>query len=49
MSNELNRSIKLFLLTMAAAVTVFLCSCSPKLGCRSPQNEYWEYRGIDKS
>jgi hypothetical protein len=49
MSNELNRAIKLFLLTMAVVVTVFLCSCAPKMGCTNPQTDYWQARGMPKN
>jgi hypothetical protein len=48
MSNELNRAIKLFLLALAVVVTVFLCSCAPKMSCTNPQTDYWKARGITK-
>jgi hypothetical protein len=37
-----------FFVTTAIAIAIFLTSCTPKMGCRSPQNEYWELRGITK-
>lgn len=37
-----------FTVTMLVAITIAFCSCSPKMGCSTPANDYWRLRGIDK-
>jgi len=38
-----------FVITMLIALTIAFCSCAPKMGCTSPQTDYWEYRKIDRN